>query len=169
MEKDRNGSSDFDRFQFSMRTLLLVVTATCLLLGFLEWMVPKSLPIGIRLTMYIMIATVVAYGSWTVYQAKRRSWMTPANYLTVKVDAKWKRRVKSPLIVGPIATLTGVSLTFAPAYLLWCGQVEKFGILEWILVPLCFVIIYTVPGFYMSLASEVIAELRKPEAPPGNS
>jgi hypothetical protein len=57
--------------------------------------------------------------------------------------------------------LTGVSLTFAPFYLFWCGQWQQLGILEWIVVALCFLVIYFVPGFYMHLASEIIAELAK--------
>jgi hypothetical protein len=66
--------------------------------------------------------------------------------------------------MGPIAAFTGVSLTFAPFFLFWCGQADNFGVFEWIAVPLCFLVIYIVPGFYMSLASEVMAELFKSEA-----
>ncbi len=65
--------------------------------------------------------------------------------------------------MGPIASLTGVSLTFAPAYLLWCGPIEELGILEWVGVAACFLMIYLVPSFYMSLASEVMAQLIKSE------
>jgi hypothetical protein len=158
-----------DRFQFSLRTLLIIVTVAGVLFGLLEWLLPTDPPIGDRLFMYVMIAAVIAYGAWSVYRAQRRPWQTPTNYVTVKVDARWRKRVKSPLIIGPIGALTGVSLTFAPLYLFWCGQAEEFGIAEWIAVPLCFLIIYIVPGFYMKLASEVIAELLKSETPPDAS
>lgn len=67
------------------------------------------------------------------------------------------------MIMMPVAALTGVSLTFAPLYLLLCGQMEEFGIVEWILVPVCFLVIYVVPSFYMGLAGEVMAQLLKYE------
>jgi hypothetical protein len=71
--------------------------------------------------------------------------------------------------MGPIAALTGVSVTFAPLYLLQCGQMANLGILQWIIVALCFLVIYFVPGFYMKLAAEVIAELIKADEAAGNS
>ena len=121
-----------------------------------------ELPIEMRLFMYLMFSAIIAAST------VRRPWKTPANCVMVRVDAKWLRRVKSPFIFLPIAAGTGISLTFAPFYLFWCGQVEEFGIFEWIVVPLCFLIIYFVPGFYMSLASEVIAELYRTDMPPSS-
>ena len=168
MTTNSNRNPDSDRFRYSVRSLLVVVTATCALLGLLQWVLPNDLPIEARIMMYVVIAASIAYAVWGFYRAKRHPWRTPEEFVTVKVDAKWKRRVKSPVVMGPIATLTGVSLTFAPLCLFWCGQSEKFGVFEWIAVPLSFLIIYIVPGFYMSLAGEVMAELFKSETPAVN-
>ena len=164
-----NPSPNPERFQFTLRTLLIVVTVACVLLAILYCVLPKSLPLEFRIALNFMVLATMAYSVPMIDQAKRRPWKTPENYVTVKVDAKWQRRVKSPFIFGPIAALTGVSLTFAPLFLLWCGQVQNFGIFEWIAVPLCLLMIYIVPGFYMRLASEVIAELLKSETLPKSS
>jgi len=125
--------------------------------------VPEPLPIEMKIFVFFMFAAIAAFAARILHQSKHRPWKLPEDTITVQVDAKWLRRVKSPFIIGPIATLTGVSVTFAPLYLLWCGQMDEFGIVEWISVPLCFLIIYVVPNFYTSLASEVIAQLLKHE------
>jgi len=151
--------------RFSVRTLLLILTATCILLAILQWVLPKDLPLGIKIFLSSMISLSIAFAVWIGYQRQHHPWKTPEDFVTVKVDAKWKRRVKSPIIMWPIAALTGVSVTFAPLYLYWCGQAEEFGVFEWIAVPLCFLMIYIVPGFYMSLATEVMAELFRLETP----
>jgi hypothetical protein len=158
-------SVDSDRFQYSVRALLVVVTATCVLLGFLQWVLPNDVSIGFRIGFAVMIAALIAYAVRVVNHGKRHPWKTPEDFVIVKVDAKWRRRVKSPYIMGPIAALTGVSVSFATFFLFRCGQAEEFGVFEWIAVPSSFLIIYLVPGFYMSLASEVMSELLKPEVP----
>jgi len=48
--------------------------------------------------------------------------------------------------------------------LVWQGQAQAWGVGNWILVGLSFLVIYLVPGFYMKLASEVVAELIKSDA-----
>lgn len=151
--------------RFSVRALLLILTATCIVLAILQWVLPHDLSIGMRITLSIMLAAPIAYGVWVYHRGKRHPWKTPEDFVTVKVDAKWLRRVKSPIIMGPIAALTGVSVSFAPLCLFWCGQAEQFGIFEWIAVPSSFLMIYIVPGFYMRLAGEVMAELFKLETP----
>jgi hypothetical protein len=155
-------NSDPDRFQFRLVTLLLVVTAACLLFGFLEWILPEDIPIGFRLIIYIAFTAMVLWVAWTIVRERRR-WPrpSPADFVIVKVDTKWLRRVKSPFIFGPVATFTGVSVTFAPLFLLTCGQVQEWTIYHWFAVSVCFLMIYCVPSFYMSLAGEVIAELAK--------
>jgi hypothetical protein len=45
--------------------------------------------------------------------------------------------------------------------LVWQGQAQTWGVVDWVLVCLSFLVIYVVPGFYMKLAAEVIAELIK--------
>jgi hypothetical protein len=106
------------RFQFRLETLLLVVTAACLLCGFLEWVLPPDISIKFRLIIYIMFVAVIPYAAWMIYRAHRRVRNPPTDYVTVKVDTKWLRCVKSPYIFGPVAALTGVSLTFVPLCLL---------------------------------------------------
>jgi hypothetical protein len=149
------------RFQFTLRFALGVIAAACLAFGFFQWAVPGDLPLEYKMGLYAMFLTVLLYAAWAFLRAQQNPWETPTDYVNVKLDARWVRRVKSPIVMGPIAALTGVSLTFAPLTLLWCGQVEQYGLVEWIVVPLCLLTIYLVPGFYMRLASEVIAELLK--------
>jgi hypothetical protein len=145
--------------QFTVRTLLFTITGACLLLALLHWMLPKDLSAADRLTIYALYLAMLVFGVWIFLSGRQNPWTTPTDYVTVKVDARWQRRVKSPIVMGPIAALTGVSMTFAPMGLLWCGQVEQFGLVQWIVAPLCLMTIYLVPGFYMRLAGEVIAEL----------
>jgi hypothetical protein len=149
------------RMQFNLRFALVFITAACLMLGFLAWLLPNDLPISGKIVSYGGILLVLVFGAWIHLHGQQNPWTTPADYVTVKVDAKWLRRVQSPFVMGPIAALTGVSISFAPLGLLWCGQAEQFGLVQWIVAPLCFLTIYLVPGFYMSLASEVMAELLK--------
>jgi hypothetical protein len=165
MTADANPHPTPPKFQFRLLTLLAIITAACVLLGFL----PSSLSPATRITIFAYVAFVAAVAALMIYRAKRRELIPPKETVTVAVDAKWVRRVKSRLIFMPVATLTGVSLTFAPLYLLWCGQLDTWGAVEWIAVPLCFAIIYLVPGFYMRLAGEVIAQLVKIDLPASNS
>jgi hypothetical protein len=123
--------------------------------------VPDDFPIPMTFAVFAIFAVGVAFTVRIAHQSKHRPWTIPEETITVQVDAKWLRRAKSPIIMMPIAALTGVSVTFAPLYLLYCGQFDEFGIVEWIGVPICFLIIYLVPGFYMSLASEVLGQLVK--------
>ncbi len=161
MSTESNGSKGSHRFQFRLRTLLFVITGACVLFGMLEFVIPDSIPIGYRIALYATYSIALAFAAWRLYESKRHPWKSPTEFVMVKVDAKWKRRVKSPLIIGPIAALTGVSLSFAPLMLVWLGQAQTWGVVEWIVASLSFLVIYFVPGFYMKLASEVIAELIK--------
>ena len=78
----------------------------------------------------------------------------------IEIDAKWVKIVRSPLY-WIVATLQGVSLTFAPLFLYWSGKGTFFHGSEWIIVPSCFAVILLVGVFYMLLGSTVISELRK--------
>jgi hypothetical protein len=79
--------------------------------------------------------------------------------VTVEIDQKWVRLARSPLYYIA-AGLTGVSVTFAPLFLYWSGKGTFFHGYEWIIVPLCFVVIYFVPGFYFGIGTAVAKELR---------
>lgn len=151
--------------QYSVRTVLLIMTMACVLLAITRAVVPDDESAWTKILMFLALAVPVAFGTWIIWRSQKRPWQLPENTITVQVDAKWLRRVKSPLIMLPIAALTGVSVTFAPLCLLWCGQIEKFGIVEWICVPVCFLVINLVPRFYMGIAGEVIAQLVKYEDP----
>jgi hypothetical protein len=81
--------------------------------------------------------------------------------VTIEIDAKWVRRVKSPFYWA-ISALTGVSITFAPLFLYRYGQ---NGSETW-KVLICFAVIYLVPLFYIDLAHEVITSIYRQTAAP---
>jgi hypothetical protein len=165
MATDQQRGAGPPRFQFRLRTLLIVMTLACVVLGLIAWLLPTEIPRWILFGLYAEIIALIVIVIFVAHRSQRLQWQAPTDYVLVKVDARWMRRVKSPYIFGPVAALTGVSVTFAPLGLLMCGQVAEFGVVQWILVPVCFLIIYFVPGFYMRLALEVIAEMIKPVAP----
>jgi hypothetical protein len=79
--------------------------------------------------------------------------------VTIEIDSRWVKVVRSP-IYWIVSALTGVSVTFAPLFLFWCGK-GMFRDSEWIVAPSCFAVILLVGLFYMSLGSAVIGEIRK--------
>jgi hypothetical protein len=79
--------------------------------------------------------------------------------VTIEVDQKWVRAIRSPLFTIASA-LTGVSVTFAPLFLFWTGKGKFFPGYEWFVVPVCFAIIYLVPFFYFILGNMVAKEVR---------
>ena len=79
--------------------------------------------------------------------------------IQIEIDAKWARRVKSPLF-WVISALTGVSASFAPLFLYQAGQGRFANAASW-LVPVCFVVIYAVPLFYIRLGRDVIAAIQQ--------
>jgi len=54
-----------------------------------------------------------------------------------------------------------VSVTFAPLFLYWSGRGGYFPGSEWVIVPVCFAVMYLVPLFHFN---RVIEELRRPRA-----
>lgn len=80
--------------------------------------------------------------------------------VAIQIDSKWLRIVRSPLW-WVVASLQGVSVTFAPLFLYWSGKGQFFPKAEWIIVPSCFAVIFLVGFFYFWLGGEVIRELRK--------
>jgi hypothetical protein len=82
------------------------------------------------------------------------------NKVTIEIDSKWVKIVHSPLY-WIVATLQGVSVTFAPLFLYWSGTGRFHHGLEWIVVPSCFAVILLVGFFYMRLGGAVIGALRK--------
>jgi hypothetical protein len=79
--------------------------------------------------------------------------------VTVEVDQKWVRIARSPLYYI-VTALTGGSISFAPLFLYWSGKGTFYHGYEWIIVPLCFVVIYLVGAFYIGLGTTVVKELR---------
>jgi hypothetical protein len=80
--------------------------------------------------------------------------------VTIEIDSKWVRIAHSPL-TWIVASLQGVSVSFAPLFLYWSGKGTFFHGFEWIIVQSCFAVIFLVGLFYMRLGGVVIGELRK--------
>lgn len=80
--------------------------------------------------------------------------------LTVEIDSRWVKMTRSP-VYFVISGLTGVSVTFAPLFLYWSGKGTFYHGYEWLIVPVCFAVIYIVPGFYFLLGNAVAKELRQ--------
>jgi len=81
--------------------------------------------------------------------------------VTIQIGATWAKIARSP-IYWIVATLQGVSVTFAPLFLYWSGRGGYFFGREWIIVPLCFAVVYLVPLFHFQFSNRVIEELRRP-------
>jgi len=80
--------------------------------------------------------------------------------VTVEISPRWVKIARSPLYVL-VSALTGVSVTFAPLFLYWSGKGKFFPGYEWLVVPLCFAMIFFVPLFYFRFGSAVVKELRQ--------
>jgi hypothetical protein len=80
--------------------------------------------------------------------------------VTVEIDAKWAKIVRSPAF-SIVAALQGVAISFAPLFLYWSGQGKFYHGYERFIVPLCFAVIYLVPLVYFRLGGAVINGLRK--------
>jgi hypothetical protein len=80
--------------------------------------------------------------------------------VTVEIDSKLVKLIRSP-IYGIASALTGVSISFAPLFIYWSGKGRFFPGYEWLVVPLCFAIIYLVPLFYFRLGNMVAAKVRE--------
>jgi len=80
--------------------------------------------------------------------------------VTIEIDSTWAKIARSPLYFVIVA-LQGVSVSFAPLFLYWCGKGGYFQGYERIVGPLCFAVIFLVPLFYFRLAGPVIRELRR--------
>jgi hypothetical protein len=78
----------------------------------------------------------------------------------IEIDSRWVKIVRSPLYFVIVA-LQGISVTFAPLFLYWSGKGNYFSGLEWLVVPLCFAVIFLVPGFHFWLGASVIRQLRQ--------
>jgi hypothetical protein len=80
--------------------------------------------------------------------------------VTVEMNSTWAKIARSPLYFV-IAALQGVSITFAPLFLYWCGKGGYFQGYERIVAPLCFAVIFLVPLFYFRLGGAVVKALRQ--------
>lgn len=78
----------------------------------------------------------------------------------IEIDSRWVKILRSP-VYFVIVALQGISVTFAPLFLYWSGKGNYFRGLEWLVVPLCFAVIFLVPGFYFLLGGSVIRQLRQ--------
>ena len=80
--------------------------------------------------------------------------------VTVEISQGWVKIARSPIYVV-VSALTGVSVSFAPLFLYWTGKGKFFPGYEWLVVPLCFAMIFFVPLFYFRFVSVVVRELRQ--------
>jgi hypothetical protein len=80
--------------------------------------------------------------------------------VSVEIDPRWVKLTRSPLC-HVVSALAGVAISFAPLFLYWAGQGKFYPAYEWLVVPLCFAIIYLVPLFYFRLGFPVAKELRQ--------
>lgn len=80
--------------------------------------------------------------------------------VTVEIDHRWVRIARSPIYFIADA-LAGCSVTFAPLFLYLSAKGTFYPGYEWIIVPLCFVVIYLVPLLYFRLGNVVAKELRQ--------
>lgn len=158
MDEQSNTPEPEKPLRFSMRTLLLLMTAS----GVLGALLAKTFEPRHQVQIWAMIVGFSILGIYLVHSTRngrRRLQRIAAGGIPVRIDPKWLSRVRSPWFTL-VAAFTGVSLSFAPFYLFWCGSsYQEHGPLEWVLVPSCFLLIYFVPDFYMSLAGEVLHQL----------
>ena len=68
MTADPNPYATPPKFQFRVLTLLIVITAACVLLGFL----PRSLSPATRITIFAYVAFVADVAALAIYRAKQR-------------------------------------------------------------------------------------------------
>ena len=80
--------------------------------------------------------------------------------VSIEIDSRWVKIARSPAYLI-IAALQGISVSFAPLFLYWSGRGSYFNGLEWVVVPLCFAVIFFVSVFYFWLGNSVIRQLRQ--------
>lgn len=80
--------------------------------------------------------------------------------VSIEIDSRWVKFARSP-VYFVLAALQGISVSFAPLFLYWSGRGNYFSGLEWLVVPLCFGIIFVVPVFYFWLGGSVMRQLRQ--------
>ena len=80
--------------------------------------------------------------------------------VTIEINSTCAKIARSPLYFV-IAALQGVSVTFAPLFLYWCGKGGYFQGFERVVAPLCFAMIVLVPLLHFVLGGAVIKELRQ--------
>ena len=78
--------------------------------------------------------------------------------VSIEIDTRWVKILRSPAY---FIIVQGISVTFAPLFLYWSGKRNYFSGLEWLVVPLCFAVIFLVPGFYFLLGGSVVRQLRQ--------
>jgi hypothetical protein len=80
--------------------------------------------------------------------------------VSIEIDSRWVKVARSP-VYFIILALQGISISFAPLFLYWSGRGNYFNGLEWLVVPLCFAVIFVVSVFYLLLGGSVIRQLVK--------
>jgi len=84
----------------------------------------------------------------------------PSNIVTIEVPSKWAWFVRSRLYFL-VSSWVGISASFAPLFLYWSGKGWFYPRFARVIVPLCFVVIYLVPLFYIVVGQAVATQLRR--------
>lgn len=66
----------------------------------------------------------------------------PMSKVTIEIDSRWEKIVRSP-IYYIVASMQGLSVSFAPLFLYWSGR-DYFPGAQSVVVPLCFATIISV-------------------------
>jgi hypothetical protein len=97
---------------------------------------------------------------WAVEKAQMTANAATRHTVAIEINPKLVQIVRSPIYF--LATgLMGVSVTFALLFLYWSGQGRFFPDFEWIIVPLCFAVIFCVSVFFFALGQSVAEALRR--------
>lgn len=78
--------------------------------------------------------------------------------VTIQIDRRWARFARSPA-AWIASAFSGVSVTFAPAFLYIYGEGKEPIGPRWLGIPLCWLIILGCGFFHMKLAQHVMKQL----------
>jgi len=82
--------------------------------------------------------------------------------LTIQIDDKWKQRIRSPLY-KVVSSMQGVALSFAPIFIYMIAKGIILKEVEWLVVPICFMIILVVGVFNLKLAQATVNGIKNAE------
>jgi hypothetical protein len=106
---------------------------------------------------------VIAFAYARHRRSRMAAGMIPVLELTVRVPASTYRLAQSRPLMLVVSVLTGVSITFCPAFLvIFGGSIQR--LFDWRVLA-CLLVTYLVPLFYMMLAAPVAQHAREHRKP----